>query len=221
MNASTSTLRALFLGIVAVAILFLLNRRVSSEREAVINRALLDQASPGGLMALSFRSLAGEEVPLARFTGRVLLIVNTASRCGLTPQYEALQRLHDRYADSGLVVIGFPCNQFLGQEPGSAEEIESFCRVNYGVTFLLADKIEVNGAGKHPIYAVLTGDSSPFPGKIGWNFTKFLIGRDGRIAARFEPRTKPDAPEIIAMIESLIAEATGGRATQSQERTDE
>ncbi len=195
----------LVLACVLVAVV-LIARKVSSDRETVHGRAVLARHGGGDLYAFSFRTLSGEDRSMADYKDRVLLLVNTASRCGLTPQYEALQRLHERYLDSGLVVIGFPCNQFLGQEPGDSTAIESFCRINYGVTFPMADKIEVNGAGKHPIYAWLTGDSSPFPGKIGWNFTKFLIARDGRIAARFEPRVAPESPEVIAAIEAALGE---------------
>lgn len=129
---------------------------------------------------------------MSRYDGKVVLVVNTASQCGFTPQYKGLEELHRRYADKGLVVLGFPCNQFGQQEPGSADEIAQFCALNYGVTFQLFDKVEVNGPDAHPVFRWLTGH---LPGLLGrrirWNFTKFLIGRDGRPIKRFAPFIKP------------------------------
>ncbi|MCK0512978.1 glutathione peroxidase [Aromatoleum buckelii] len=143
-------------------------------------------------------------MPLAEFRGRVLLIVNTASECGFTPQYAALQELHDRFAPRGFSVIGFPCNQFGTQEPGSAEEIAAFCAKNYGVSFPLGEKIDVNGDNAHPLYRHLT---SVAPGILGteaikWNFTKFLVDRNGQIVGRFAPATKPES--IAREIEALL-----------------
>jgi glutathione peroxidase len=145
------------------------------------------------------KTLAGKDVELSKYQGKVVLVVNVASKCGLTPQYEQLQALHKKYAKQGLAVVGFPCNQFLGQEPGTAEEIQEFCRVNYGVKFDLFAKIEVNGEGACPLYKYLTKlETKPKgPGKITWNFEKFLIGRNGEVVARFAPKTKPDAPEVV------------------------
>ncbi len=159
--------------------------------------------------ALDFtmKSLDGKEVDLSKYQGQVVMVVNVASKCGLTRQYEQLQALHEKYGSQGLAILGFPCNQFLAQEPGTAEEIQQFCRVNYGVTFPLFAKIEVNGEDAAPLYKHLTAlDTEPKgPGKIDWNFEKFIIGRNGEVVARFAPRTKPDAPEVIKVIEAELA----------------
>jgi glutathione peroxidase len=143
------------------------------------------------------KTLDGGDVPLADYRGKVLLIVNTASKCGFTPQYEGLEALYRAHAKDGLVVLGFPCNQFGGQEPGGADEIGAFCQKNYGVSFPMFEKIEVNGAGAHPLYRYLTGEKRGFLGtrNIKWNFTKFLIGRDGRVAGRYGSTTKPEKLE--------------------------
>lgn len=143
--------------------------------------------------------LDGVAQPLSAYAGQVVLVVNTASRCGLTPQYEGLEALWQQYGGAGLVVLGCPCNQFGGQEPGTAAEIAEFCSLNFGVSFPLFAKLEVNGPGQHPLYAWL---KSAFPGDIGWNFAKFLIGRDGRVVARFDPDTPPEvmSPAIEAQL---------------------
>jgi glutathione peroxidase len=137
---------------------------------------------------------------------RALLVVNVASKCGLTPQYTALEKLHEEFASRGFAVVGFPCNQFGGQEPGTAEEIAEFCSATYGVTFPMFEKIEVNGPGRHPIYDVLTQtpDANGEVGDIQWNFEKFLVRPDGTVAARFRPRTTPDSPEVLAAIEANL-----------------
>jgi len=156
----------------------------------------------------SMKSLDGEEVNLAeKYEGQVLLIVNVASKCGLTPQYQQLQALHEEYAKQGLAVLGFPCNQFGGQEPGTAEEIEQFCSSKYDVSFDMFAKIDVNGDGACDLYQRLTSlDTKPAgKGDISWNFEKFLISRDGQVIARFSPRTKPDAEEVVAAIKSALA----------------
>ena len=142
----------------------------------------------------------------AQAEGKVALVVNVASKCGLTPQYEGLERLHETYADRGFTVLGVPCNQFLEQEPGSAEEIATFCSTTYGVTFPLFEKIEVNGDGRHPIYAELTqvADGEGVDGDIRWNFEKFLLSPDGEVVARFAPTTEPEADEIIAAVEANL-----------------
>jgi glutathione peroxidase len=159
--------------------------------------------------ALDFKmkSLAGKDVDLSKYQGQVVLVVNVASACGLTPQYEQLQALHEKYAEKGLAVLGFPCNQFGEQEPGTADEIKEFCRKEYGVKFDLFAKIEVNGKDACPLYKHLTGlDTKPVgSGKISWNFEKFVIGRGGEVVARFAPRTKPDAPEVLKVIEGELA----------------
>ena len=150
------------------------------------------------------QALNGETISLDRYRGKVLLIVNTASECGFTPQYAGLQKLHEEYAARGLEVLGFPCNQFGKQEPGDATQIGSFCEKNYGVSFPMFEKIDVNGANAHPLYRYLTGEA---PGLLGlegikWNFTKFLVGRDGTVVKRYAPVTKPDA--ITGDIEKLL-----------------
>jgi glutathione peroxidase len=139
----------------------------------------------------------GAETPLSAYRGRVLLIVNTASRCGFTPQYAGLEALHRRLGPQGLGVLAFPCNQFGGQEPGDADEIAEFCSLNYGVTFPVAAKVEVRGEGAHPLFRFLTGEQRGLLGTraIKWNFTKFLAGKDGRVVARYGPRTSPEALE--------------------------
>ncbi|MEZ7002695.1 glutathione peroxidase [Streptomyces sp. AD55] len=152
-------------------------------------------------------ALQGGPADLGQYAGRVVLVVNVASKCGLTPQYEGLERLHERYAERGFTVLGVPCNQFLGQEPGSAEEIAEFCSATYGVTFPMTEKVEVNGAGRHPLYERLTAfaDAEGHSGDVRWNFEKFLIGRDGAVAARFSPRTEPEATEVVAAVEEALA----------------
>lgn len=158
------------------------------------------------IQKIPLKDIDGKETSLAAYQGKVLLIVNVASKCGLTPQYSALEALQEKYKDKGFSVLGFPCNQFAGQEPGSNEEIKQFCSSKYNVSFPLFDKLEVNGPNRHPLYVALAGKDSPYPGDIKWNFGKFLIGRDGKILKRFEPQTKPDAPEVIQAIESALAE---------------
>lgn len=148
----------------------------------------------------SLTALNGE--PLPSFEGRVVLVVNVASKCGLTPQYSALEQLQQQFGARGFTVLGAPCNQFGGQEPGSPEEIQTFCSTNYGVSFPLTEKLEVNGAGRHALYQWLVGDGDD----IGWNFEKFLIGRDGKILSRFAPRTTPDDAVVIGAIERALAE---------------
>jgi glutathione peroxidase len=151
-------------------------------------------------------TLAGQPSSLADLDGKTLLIVNVASQCGLTPQYTALEELHERYAGRGFSVVGFPCNQFGEQEPGSADEIAAFCSTNYGVTFPMFEKIDVNGPGRHAIYTELTAtpDESGEAGDIQWNFEKFLVGPDGAVLARFRPMTTPDAEEVVSAIEANL-----------------
>ncbi|HMN93072.1 MAG TPA: glutathione peroxidase [Hydrogenophaga sp.] len=150
-------------------------------------------------------SIDGKPVPLERFRGQVLLIVNTASACGFTPQFGGLEKLHQTYGERGLVVLGFPCNQFGSQDPGSNEEIGTFCQRNYGVSFPMMSKVEVNGAEAHPLYRWLTAEAPGILGSkaIKWNFTKFLVGKDGRVIKRYAPQ---DAPEKLAKdIEAALA----------------
>jgi glutathione peroxidase len=151
-------------------------------------------------------TLSGQPGSLGDLAGKTLLVVNVASKCGLTPQYEGLERLHERFADRGFSVVGFPSNQFGGQEPGTAEEIAEFCSVNYGVTFPMFEKIEVNGPGRHPVYGELTAvpDADGVAGDIQWNFEKFLVGPDGSVIARYRPGTDPEDPELVAAIEASL-----------------
>ena len=152
------------------------------------------------------KTLDGEDSSLGALAGKTLLVVNVASKCGLTPQYTALEALHERLAPRGFSVVGFPCNQFGGQEPGTAEEITEFCSMTYGVTFPLFEKIDVNGPDRHPLYDELTAvpDAAGEAGDVQWNFEKFLLRADGTVAARFRPRTTPDDPEVVAAIEENL-----------------
>ena len=155
---------------------------------------------------IDLQTLSGDAATLGDFAGSTILVVNVASQCGLTPQYAGLQRLYERFADRGLVVAGFPCNQFGEQEPGTPTEISEFCSVNYGVTFPLFAKIDVNGPDRHPLYAELTdvSDAEGKAGDIQWNFEKFLISPEGDIVARFRPLTEPEAPEVVQGIEAVL-----------------
>lgn len=162
--------------------------------------------SAGSIHDTAVKDIDGKDVSLKSYQGKVLLIVNVASRCGFTPQYRQLEAVYEKYKDKGLVVLGFPCNQFGAQEPGTDAEIKQFCSSKYSVTFPLFDKIEVNGPSRHPLYVALAGKDSPYPGDIKWNFTKFLIGRDGKTLKRFESRVVPDSPEVTQAIEAALAE---------------
>jgi glutathione peroxidase len=154
---------------------------------------------------LPIATLQGQPASLAPYQGNVLLLVNVASKCGLTPQYEGLENLQKTYADRGFSVLGFPCNQFMGQEPGTADEIQEFCSATYGVTFPLFEKIDVNGDGQHPIYAELTkvADAEGVDGDIRWNFEKFLVARDGTIT-RFGPLVTPEDPALVGAIDAAL-----------------
>ncbi|WP_200309230.1 glutathione peroxidase [Streptomyces adelaidensis] len=151
-------------------------------------------------------ALKGGSADLTQYAGQAVLVVNVASKCGLTPQYTGLEALQARYAAQGFTVLGVPCNQFLGQEPGSAEEIAEFCSATYGVTFPLTEKVEVNGEGRHALYEGLVGhaDAEGHTGDIRWNFEKFLIGRDGSVVARFSPQTEPESAELVTALEKAI-----------------
>ena len=155
---------------------------------------------------IALTTLDGRPMSLADYRDRAVLVVNVASKCGLTPQYSSLEQLAQDYRQRGLTVVGVPCNQFLGQEPGTAEEIQAFCSTTYGVTFPLLAKTEVNGPDRHPLYAELTKtpDADGQAGDVQWNFEKFLIAPGGKVVNRFRPRTVPDAPEVIAAIEAVL-----------------
>ena len=159
------------------------------------------------ILDLPIHRLDGSPSTLGSFGAKAYLVVNVASKCGLTPQYTGLEDLQKRYGAQGLSVVGVPCNQFAGQEPGSPDEIATFCSVTYGVTFPLTEKIDVNGDGRHPIYGELTqvADAEGTSGDIRWNFEKFLVAGDGRIVARFSPMVAPDDPAIVGAIEQLLS----------------
>ena len=158
------------------------------------------------LADIALTTLDGNPTTLAELAGGAALIVNVASKCGLTPQYSALEKLAQDYGDRGLTVIGVPCNQFMGQEPGSAEEIQKFCSGTYGVTFPLLAKTDVNGPGRHPLFAELTKatDAEGESGDVQWNFEKFLVASDGEVVRRFRPRTEPDAEDVVEAIEAIL-----------------
>jgi glutathione peroxidase len=155
----------------------------------------------------SIRSIDGSTRSLRDLAGKAVLVVNVASQCGLTPQYAGLEELQKKYGSRGFTVLGFPCNQFAGQEPGSEAEIQTFCSTSFGVTFPLSSKIEVNGEGRDPLYAWLTEQATApdGPGDIKWNFAKFLVGKDGRVLARYSPMVAPDDPTLVADIEAALA----------------
>ncbi|AIR89505.1 glutathione peroxidase [Pseudomonas cremoricolorata] len=150
------------------------------------------------------QALKGGDLPLTTLKGKVLLVVNVASRCGLTPQYAALQMLHERYQAQGFSVLGLPCNQFAGQEPDDERTIEAFCSSEYAVSFPMSSKLDVNGPQRHALYRLLAGEGAEFPGDISWNFEKFLVGRDGRVLGRFAPRTLPNDRALIQAIDKAL-----------------
>ena len=157
------------------------------------------------LTKIPFNDASGKKTSLKEYQGKVVLVVNLASKCGLTPQYAELEALYRQHQDEGFVVVGFPCNDFGGQEPGTIAEIQKFCKAEYDVTFPVMDKISVKGEEQHPLYQALTGKNGAFPGDVRWNFGKFLIGRDGKPIARFEPKTTPDSPEVTAAVDKALA----------------
>lgn len=161
--------------------------------------------APPAVLDQQVTSLDGEPVDLGDYRGSVLLVVNTASKCGYTPQYAGLEELYQRYRNRGLMVIGFPSNDFANQEPGTAEEIATFCRLNYGVSFPMMAKVATKGPDRSPVYAALTeGTPEGIRGEIRWNFTKFLVDRDGRVVARFEPKVEPLSDELVSAVERLL-----------------
>ncbi len=157
----------------------------------------------GGIYDFTLNSIDGKPAPLTEYKGHPVLLVNVASKCGYTPQYAGLESLYRKYKDRGLVVIGVPANNFGGQEPGTNEEIKTFCKRNYDVSFPMMSKVSVKGSGKAPLYEYLTSTGG---GEVKWNFTKFLVGKDGQVIARFEPAVKPDAPELTSAVEKALAQ---------------
>jgi glutathione peroxidase len=175
---------------------------------ACVSTSFAEEKKVPAALNFKMKAIDGKEVDLAKkYDGKVVLLVNVASKCGLTPQYEELESLHEKYANKGLAVVGVPCNQFGKQEPGTNEEIVEFCKSTYNVKFDLLSKVDVNEDTACPLYKYLTSlDTKPTgPGKISWNFEKFVIGKNGQVVARFAPRTAPDAPEVIKAIEDELA----------------
>jgi glutathione peroxidase len=158
-----------------------------------------------GIFDFTLPSIDGKPMPLAEFKGKVILLVNVASRCGFTPQYSALETIYEKYKDQGFVILGFPANNFGGQEPGTNAEIKTFCSTKYSVTFPLYSKVSVKGADETPLYSYLTQETgASIAGDIKWNFTKFLVDRHGKVVRRFEPAVTPDSPKVTSAIESLL-----------------
>jgi len=163
------------------------------------------QAADRSIYDIPLKDIDKKPTSLKAHRGKALLIVNVASECGLTSQYEGLEALHRKYQGKGFAVLGFPCNQFGGQEPGTNEQIKKFCSSNYSVTFPMFDKIEVKGKNQHPLYRKLAGAKSKFSGDVGWNFAKFLVGKDGKVIARFDPNEEPGSQKLVAAIEKALA----------------
>jgi glutathione peroxidase len=166
----------------------------------------MTQAQARTIYEVDLPRLDGKPAKLSEYTGQVVLAVNVASKCGNTPQYAGLEHLYEKYSAQGFTVLGFPCNQFFGQEPGSAETIAEFCRLNYGVTFPLFTKLDVKGDNQHQLYTILTEtpDDEGKAGDVKWNFEKFLVGRDGRVVRRFRPKVQPEDPQVVEAIEKLL-----------------
>lgn len=175
------------------------------KRLALLFITLFSTFAMANLYEIPLKDIDGKEVTLKAYEGKVLLVVNVASQCGLTPQYQALQALQEKYAEKGFTILAFPCNDFGSQEPGSNDEIKQFCSTKYKVTFPLFDKIHVKGADQHPLYRKLSGKDGAFPGDVKWNFGKFLIGRDGKPLARFEPGTTPDDAALLKAVDEALA----------------
>lgn len=165
---------------------------------------VMTAAAAPNLYDIKVKDIDGKDTTLGAYKGKVVLVVNVASKCGYTPQYMPLEALYQRFKNIGFVVLGFPCNDFGGQEPGTNKDIKEFCSNDYGVTFPLFDKVHAKGDQQHPLYAALTGKESPFPGPVKWNFTKFLVGRDGRIVQRYESGVAPDDPNLVKAVQEAL-----------------
>jgi glutathione peroxidase len=163
--------------------------------------------STSSLLSIPLKDIKGNDTSLNAYSGKVILVVNVASKCGYTPQYAGLEALYEKYKDKGFVIVGVPSNDFGSQEPGTADEIQAFCKQNYGVTFPLMEKVHVKGPEKVPLYVALTGKDSKFPGEVGWNFTKFLIDRNGNLVNRFPSPVKPDSAELTGAVESALGKS--------------
>lgn len=172
----------------------------------ILNPSPVDPPKEKSILEFTMKDIDGNDVKMDKYRGKVLLIVNTASKCGLTPQYEGLQALYDKYKDKDFVILGFPANNFMGQEPGTEKEIKEFCTLNYKVTFPMFAKISVKGTDQHPFYTFLTNkESNPgFEGDISWNFEKFITDKNGKIISRFSPKTKPDDAKLVETIENAL-----------------
>ncbi len=172
---------------------------------SIILAAGIAGAAEKSILDNPLNDIEGKDTSLKAYQGKVLLVVNVASRCGLTKQYKELQALHEKFKDQGFSVVGFPCNDFGAQEPGTNAEIKIFCTEKYNVSFPMFDKLHVKGEEQHPLYSALTGKEGAFPGDVKWNFGKFLIGKDGKPIQRFEPKTTPDDTTVVTAIEKAIA----------------
>ena len=199
--------RAMRLGIGATLALFLGVLAASALRAAEAASAATPAAGGTTVLDRTMKRLDGNEQNLADYRGKVVLMVNVASKCGLTPQYDGLEALYRTYKGKGLVVLGFPANDFAGQEPGTDKDIAEFCRSTYGVEFPMFSKITVKGDGMHPLYKELTSMPAPIGGDVKWNFQKYLLDRKGRVVAKFEPQVKPDDPALVKKVEELLAQA--------------
>jgi glutathione peroxidase len=162
-------------------------------------------AADEGIHGIALKTIEGKAASMKDYAGKVVLVVNVASECGYTGQYAGLQALHQKYHEQGFAVLGFPCNDFGGQEPGSEAEIQAFCTNRYNVSFPMFEKVSIAGANKHPLFAALTGPSSPTSGEVQWNFTKFLVGKDGKVLARFEPDVEPESDQIATAVQAALA----------------
>ncbi len=179
--------------------------KIALAAAAIVTLTVSAFAQEAKLQSIPLKDIDGKDTSLKAFAGKVVLAVNVASHCGNTPQYAGLEALYAKYKEQGLVVMGFPCNDFGAQEPGTNTEVKEFCTSKYRVTFPMMDKLHVKGAEQHPLYKELSGPGSAFPGDVKWNFGKFLIGRDGKVVARFEPKTQPDSADVTKAIDEALA----------------